>query len=94
MLYISFEKKFNADQNWQKDYSLKIGSIWVIMVWRFLKPGDKMKFIQTMGELLNIFCCLSQIFCPKTVVPLSIKQGSGKKCFCNTMLAKQISEIP
>ena len=64
------------------------------MVWRFLKPGDKIKFIQTMGELLNIFCCLSQIFCPKTVVPLSIKQGSGKKCFCNTMLATQFSEIP
>ena len=47
-----------------------------------------------MAELLNMFCCFCEVFCAKNVVPLSIKQGSGKKCFCNTMLATQISEIP
>ena len=47
-----------------------------------------------MGELLNMFCCFCEVFCAKNVIPLSIKQGSGKKCFCNTMLATQNSEIP
>ena len=47
-----------------------------------------------MGELLNMFCCFCEVFCAKNVIPLSIKQASGKKCFCNTMLATQNSEIP
>ena len=47
-----------------------------------------------MGELLNMFCCFCEVFCAKNVIPLSIKEGSGKKCFCNTMLATQNSEIP